>query len=299
MWCTRLRRRSALAVLGLDENARHTEEEVKAAFHRKVKKLHPDAGGSAECFRELRNAYDSLRHSNKGGAGTTVRSEGDDESSAFYNNAHSRWSADRDADGGLGAAFASDASSDYNNNSSSGVNSSTRDFYRPYTSNPFSHGFTAEEVQEAERRNRFRLARLLLKHGVLWGGLVYFLVVYYRENRIHRAIVARNDGYADGAYWAKLSDDHVRGLTWSTRPHWTDLQSEEFVRAWKRSLEQRKRAAGGGAGGGVYAARPVALTFQGRPFTATGVRGARSGVTKSSATYASDAHYEPDDMLDD
>lgn len=45
-------------VLGVTPNA--TDAEVKSAYHRRVKETHPDAGGSAEAFREVQEAYETL-----------------------------------------------------------------------------------------------------------------------------------------------------------------------------------------------------------------------------------------------
>ncbi|EAN82782.1 hypothetical protein, conserved [Trypanosoma cruzi] len=299
--------RGALSLLGLDERLHYTEEEVKAAYRRQVKRFHPDAGGSAERFRELHDAYVFLLGDRKA---TDTPAESCD-SSSFYNNAHSRWSAGRYEGAGCGAAFARDASSGYARSDYEydlGVewdgerryaNRSTRDFYRPYTSNPFAHGFTDEEVLEAERLNRLRVLWAVLKHGLIFGGLVYLLFVCWRDNRIQRAIEARNNGYVDASYWEKLKEDQQRGLTPTPRRHWADVQNEEFMQAWNKRLEEQRRRGSPCGGGGGYAFRPVAVTFQGRPFTPTGVRGARSGVPKNTATYEGDEHCELDDAEGD
>ncbi|ORC84753.1 putative chaperone DNAJ protein [Trypanosoma theileri] len=317
MWPTVVCQRSALAVLGLRENTPYTEAELKSAFRLQAKTLHPDAGGSAERFRELHDAYASLlknmnkndHHNNLNGNGNSSKwkketasdaneySSETSEGGAFYNNAHSRWSTHQQAEyGGLGSAFA-------RNDTYGGTyaNNSTRDFYRPYTSHPFAHGFTAEEVLEAERLNRLRVARVIFKHGILWSGIVYFLFLYFRENRIHRAIEARNKGYLDESYWQKQQEDHRRGLSYSPKPHWTETTSEDFMQTCDKDMERKKRASQSlflGGTSSLYAMRPVAISFQGRPFTATGVRGDRSGVPKKANTYEDDTHYEPDDMME-
>ncbi|RNF26378.1 putative chaperone DNAJ protein [Trypanosoma conorhini] len=296
-------KRSARAVLGLDERLHYSAAEVKAAYRRQVKFLHPDAGGSAERFRELHDAYSSLCGARKA---TDAASEGCD-GTPFYNNAHSRWCSGRYEEGSCGAAFARGA---FSGDSRSGdadfgagwdgdrryANRSTRDFYRPYTSNPFAHGYTDAEVAAAGRRNRWRVAWAALKHGLLWGGLAYLLFVCWRENRVGRAIEARKDGYVDPAYWEKLRGDERRGFPPLVQQHWTDVHNEEFRLAWNKRLEEQRRRGSPLGGGGGYAGRPVAVTFQGRPFTATGVRGARSGVPKTAATYESDEHCELDDV---
>lgn len=53
-------RRKAHEVLGVDENA--TGEEVRAAFRRRAKELHPDRKGEAgrAPFEEARQAYEEL-----------------------------------------------------------------------------------------------------------------------------------------------------------------------------------------------------------------------------------------------
>lgn len=293
-----MRSRSAFAVLGLDEKRRYSEEEVKAAYRRQAKLLHPDAGGSAERFRELHAAYDSLCGAKKNTPGLFDADSG----SPFYNNAHSRWSAGRCGEDMCGASFARDDSSgDFNFGAGWGdgrahANESTRDFYRPYTFNKYCHGFTSEEVLEAERRNRLRILWMITKHGLLWGGLVYFIFAYCRENRICRAVEARRHGHVDKAYWERLREDERLGRTVPARPHWTDVSSKEFVEACNKRFEVQKRLSLQSGGGGSYAMRPVAVSFQGRPFTATGVRGTRSGVPKTRETYESDVHYEPDDL---
>ena len=51
-------RRAALRVLGLNADASLTE--IKQAHRRLVKQHHPDLGGSAEAFRRVNEAYQSL-----------------------------------------------------------------------------------------------------------------------------------------------------------------------------------------------------------------------------------------------
>ena len=51
-------RRAALKVLGLDANA--SLAEIKQAHRKLVKQHHPDLGGSAEAFRRVNEAYQSL-----------------------------------------------------------------------------------------------------------------------------------------------------------------------------------------------------------------------------------------------
>lgn len=54
-----MNRREACTVLGLAES--HTEEELRAAYVRGCKLAHPDAGGSATDFHDVKAAYDLLK----------------------------------------------------------------------------------------------------------------------------------------------------------------------------------------------------------------------------------------------
>jgi curved DNA-binding protein CbpA len=49
--------------LGVASNA--TAEEIKAAYRRKARETHPDAGGDAETFRRVQTAYDVLSDAEK------------------------------------------------------------------------------------------------------------------------------------------------------------------------------------------------------------------------------------------
>lgn len=50
-------------VLGVGKNA--TEEDIKKAYRKKVKKCHPDYGGDSEEFRKVQEAYDVLSNEEK------------------------------------------------------------------------------------------------------------------------------------------------------------------------------------------------------------------------------------------
>lgn len=50
---------AAFAVLGVPTGS--SVEEVRAAYHRKVKEVHPDHGGDTEAFRRVREAYTTAR----------------------------------------------------------------------------------------------------------------------------------------------------------------------------------------------------------------------------------------------
>ena len=49
-----------LIVLGLDPTGSYSSEEIRKAYRSQVKKAHPDAGGSAEAFRKVREAWEGL-----------------------------------------------------------------------------------------------------------------------------------------------------------------------------------------------------------------------------------------------
>jgi hypothetical protein len=49
----------AYAVLGLPQNA--TQAQVRAAYREKVKEVHPDHGGSPDEFKQVRDAYATVR----------------------------------------------------------------------------------------------------------------------------------------------------------------------------------------------------------------------------------------------
>lgn len=50
---------NAMDVLGLTKP--YTEEELKDAYHEKVKNAHPDTNGTKEQFKKVKHAYDHLR----------------------------------------------------------------------------------------------------------------------------------------------------------------------------------------------------------------------------------------------
>lgn len=51
--------RDAMDILGLTNP--YTEEELKKAYHEKVKNAHPDTDGTKEQFKKVKEAYDQLR----------------------------------------------------------------------------------------------------------------------------------------------------------------------------------------------------------------------------------------------
>lgn len=63
-------RRDPATVLGVRPGA--PADEVHAAFRRAARRAHPDAGGDAESFRRLTEAYDALLSRRSIPAATTV-----------------------------------------------------------------------------------------------------------------------------------------------------------------------------------------------------------------------------------
>lgn len=61
-------------ILGIDERA--TDEEVKRAYHRMAAKYHPDAGGDAWAFEQVRSAYDAIKASRNGTVTDGSKAEG-------------------------------------------------------------------------------------------------------------------------------------------------------------------------------------------------------------------------------
>lgn len=55
------KRTRCLKILGLDPSRSYNPDELKAAYRQKVKKTHPDAGGSQAEFIEVVNAYEWLK----------------------------------------------------------------------------------------------------------------------------------------------------------------------------------------------------------------------------------------------
>jgi len=50
-------------ILGVEENA--TLDDIKKAYRKKAKELHPDKGGDEEPFKKISSAYDILSDQNK------------------------------------------------------------------------------------------------------------------------------------------------------------------------------------------------------------------------------------------
>lgn len=56
-WEEEVRQESGYTLLGLDPNIDVCKRQVKNAYRRQARKLHPDVGGDAEQFKALHTAY--------------------------------------------------------------------------------------------------------------------------------------------------------------------------------------------------------------------------------------------------
>ncbi|KAG5473845.1 hypothetical protein LSCM1_04477 [Leishmania martiniquensis] len=110
------------------------------------------------------------------------------------------------------------------------TNFSTWHFYRPYDSdyrNPYTTGFTSEEIHQAAQRQRRVFARAVVRHAFLWSGLAFVVYLHERNNRVWRAVEARGKGYQDPEYWAQLRKDEEEARRRSRAPlrlehHWLE-----------------------------------------------------------------------------
>lgn len=214
------------------------------------------------------------------------------------------------------------------------ANFSTWYFYHPYESdyrNPYGTGFTDEEIQQAAREQRRGFVRGVARHACLWSGVALVVYLHEQNNRVRRATEARSKGYQNPEYWAQLRKEEAEARAKKRAPlrlehHWLDAPLVKPVfdfadddakgganaadddgdgsRQAKRAEERRRqtlgptrgmlRGGGGSAGGG-----PRVASYQGRPFTPNGVRGARNTAPKTAKTYMDDTTYEMDDLEDD
>lgn len=134
---------------------------------------------------------------------------------------------------GLGEDFQQDfKSSSFADNGQWGsqTNFSTWYFYRPYYSNyrnPYDTGFTFEEIRRAEQEQRRGFARAVVRHACLWSGLAFVVYLHERNNRVWRAMKAREKGYKDPEYWEQLRKDEEEARRKNRAPlrleqHWLD-----------------------------------------------------------------------------
>ncbi|CAM40042.1 conserved hypothetical protein [Leishmania braziliensis MHOM/BR/75/M2904] len=88
---------SARRVLGLQDGQSYTPADIKKAFRERALTTHPDAGGHADSFRQLQDAYEVLLHEYRVGkkdSETATASEDSRSSSGFYAHPHAQWSND-------------------------------------------------------------------------------------------------------------------------------------------------------------------------------------------------------------
>ncbi|KPI83237.1 hypothetical protein ABL78_7740 [Leptomonas seymouri] len=233
-------------------------------------------------------------------------------------NTHYRARSHRPTYGeGLGEAFSSASQAQHGRR----ANFSTYYFYRPYESdlrNPYRTGFTEEELRQAEREQRHGLLRRAARHAYLWSCLLLIAYMHERNNRVRRATEARERGYKDPEYWARLREEEEEAKRHHRRPlrlenHWLEApvvlpvspdteeeNGEAEAQGAKRTQERRQVALRpmGGAfrGGGGYAGGTHVVSFQGRPFTPNGIRGARNLPPVTAQAYANDVTYDASDV---
>lgn len=230
---------------------------------------------------------------------------------------------------GLGADFASASRAQRG----ADANFSTYYFYRPYESdyrNPYGNGFTEEELQEAKREQRRGMLRTIARHTLLWSGLAFIVYLHERNNRIRRATEAREKGYQDPEYWRQLREEEAEAKRQNRAPlrlehHWLDApvilptpaETEEDSAAQSntrnsaetgegktaqdaRKMQERQlralRPMAGPFRGAGGAAGPQVVSYQGRPFTPNGVRGARNAAPVTAKTLANDVTYDASDL---
>ncbi|KAG5474136.1 hypothetical protein CUR178_04247 [Leishmania enriettii] len=136
-------------------------------------------------------------------------------------------SQDRTYGEGLGEEFQQGfkSSSAGQGQGGSQTNFSTWYFYRPYDSDfrsPYSTGFTSEEIHQAAQQQRRMFVRAVARHACLWSGLAFVVYLHERNNRVWRAIEARDKGYQDPEYWAQLRKDEEK----ARRKSWAPLRLE-------------------------------------------------------------------------
>lgn len=314
-----LSRANPYAVLGIRESGDVTVPEIKRAFHKRAAQLHPDVGGDEEKFKELGEAFEALMKSRgvaRDGAADGAAASG---GKGFYDTAHARWANDRasERDGrshydhdphtakhgeGLGDEYSCDAG--WDTSRGRWRNYSTEHFYRPYQSDfssPFGHGFTPEEIKAAEEENRRAKWWAVLKYAFLCGGLAFVVALHQWQDRIGRATRARDQGYADPAYWAAVEEERRRFSVLRLGPQWWEKPLEplwgakgsEDEEAPAKSLQQVRSGTGGGP-----SPRPLAVSHRNKPVNPSGVRSSRPSPPKGERVFRSDQSLEPEDIDD-
>jgi hypothetical protein len=238
-----------LRTLGLDSSRQHTAAEIKAAFLKQAKLTHPDTGGDAARFRQLKDAYDVLREKGSGGDGGERPSYGGvfngvggpgsaqpqqpTRSHIFterYNNGDATSQSEKGTwDYGSGVRYA---------------NNSTRSFYRPYTSNyydPSATGFTREEVARAELAMRLHVLKRILWNCLVFGSALYLLYVYLpRTERISPLSTDYSVGLDDDEKARR--EGELRRMQPQLQPHWSDAHKARYVQEWNSRFQDCEHA---------------------------------------------------------
>lgn len=330
----RLLRSNPYTILGISEGSDVTPASLKITFRKQAARLHPDAGGDEENFKELRSAYDLLlcRHGGASGSGGAVEAE-TSGGRGFYDSPHAYWanhsSNERrkhhhnDHEGhtrkhgeGLGVEFS--AGADWDATQGRWRNFSTRHFYRPYQSDfshPFGHGFTPEEIEAAKKENKRALVHAVLKYAFLFGCLGFIFALYRRQDRVNRAVQARKKGYRDPDYWAALDGERARQPVLRLQEQWWEKPLEllwggpekddgdgEAERDAAKTLSGSRSSSKASQHGSIgNLSRPGitpthAVSFHNRPFTPNGVRSPNAKYPKGRETFVNDTSYDPDDV---
>lgn len=261
----------AFEALGLSQGGQWSQADIKAAYLRKAKECHPDAGGDAATFRCVTEAYGRLRT-------RSHRYQAVDLSGRMRQEDH----VDTEHYPGMRTHAPHRATDMWTERKRAGEdetyrypNRSTRSFYRPYTSHPEETGFTAAEIREAQSRTRYAITYQLLKYAFLLVVFGYIVVGLFRKNRIHEAIEARGAGYADKTYFERRNQDQQEGkrsaLTTSVSVAEYQRQSDERLRIMREGAQSESTRDKRGAMETRQKPMTVAVSFRGRPFTPEGL----------------------------
>lgn len=194
---------------------------------------HPDVGGDSEDFKRLRDAYERLLREATHGSQSSGGGEG------FCGGTHAQWSADasnkrryREGEApsytsrhgeGLGYEFSKNSGWDSTNGR--WVNRSTASFYRPYHSDfeqPYGHGYSDEELKEADRARQWKFKIMVVKYAAMAGGLALVCYMHATNNRVERAVRARDGGYRDPTYWEAVDNEKAQYPLLRLEKHWLD-----------------------------------------------------------------------------
>lgn len=237
-----------LRTLGLDSSRQHTAAEIKAAFLEKAKSTHPDAGGNAEHFRQLKDAYDALRvgggaagrtsytdpfaESGVGAATATHPSHREHIYTERYNDGDAKPQPEKHTwDYGSGTRYA---------------NNSTRSFYRPYNSNyydPSATGFTREEVARAELAMRLHMLRRILWNCLIYGSALYLMFEYLPAPKS-----SHSTDYELGldARERRRREREQRLMQPHLQESWSDTKKARYLEEWNNRIRDREHVVASG-----------------------------------------------------